>query len=147
MFFGIEPEQAMRMMDLDFRQGDQKSAIEMLKKGRHIIVTQEFHELKGLNVGDTIPLKTPKHGTVDYTIAGVVWSPGIDVITSMYDMGRQFDQRTAASIFGSLDDAREDFGIDGVYLFAANLQPGIDKDVVLQQVKDAVGAFGMARET
>ena len=115
----------------------------MLKQGRHVIVTQEFHELKGLNVGDKIPLKTTKHGTVDYTIAGVVWSPGIDVIVSMFDMGRQFDQRTAASMFGTLDDAREDFGVDGVYLFAANLQLGLDKNVVLQEVKDAVGAFGM----
>jgi putative ABC transport system permease protein len=143
MFFGVPPDQALSMMELDFRQGDPQSATEMLKKGRHIIVTQEFHELKGLNVGDKMQLKTPRHGTVDYTIAGVVWSPGIDVITSMYDMGRQFDQRTAASIFGTLDDAREDFGINGVYLFAANLQPGIDKEVVLQQVKQAVGAFGM----
>jgi hypothetical protein len=30
---------------------------------------------------------------MDFTIAAVVWSPGIDVIVSVYDMGRQFDQR------------------------------------------------------
>ncbi len=143
MFFGVEPEQALRMMELDFRQGDPKSAIAALKLGRHVIVTQEFHELKGLNVGDKIALKTPRHGTVDYTIAAVVWSPGIDVIVSMFDMGRQFDQRTAASMFGTLDDAREDFGVNGVYLFAANLDLGVDKEAVMQQVKQAVGAFGM----
>jgi putative ABC transport system permease protein len=143
MFFGVDPDQSMRMMELDFRQGDPKSAAAMLKLGRHVIVTQEFHELKGLNVGDKIPLKTTRHGIVDYTIAGVVWSPGIDVIVSMFDMGRQFDQRTAASMFGTLDDAREDFGVDGVYLFAANLDLGVDKDKVLDQVKASVGAFGM----
>ena len=143
MFFGVDPDQSMHMMELDFRQGDPKSAAAMLKQGRHVIVTQEFHELKGLNVGDKIPLKTTRHGTVDYTIAGIVWSPGIDVIVSMFDMGRQFDQRTAASMFGTLDDAREDFGVDGVYLFAANLDLGVDKDKILDQVKQSVGAFGM----
>jgi putative ABC transport system permease protein len=143
MFFGVNPEQALHMMQLDFRQGTPEQAVEMLKKGRHLIVTQEFHELKGLNVGDKIPLKTPKHGVVDYTIAGIVWSPGIDVIVSMFDMGRQFDQRTAASVFGTLEDAREDFGVNGVYLFAANLELGVDKETVMKDVKQAVGAFGM----
>ena len=51
----------------------------------------------------------------DYTICGVVWSPGIDVMVSMFDIGRQFDQRTAASVFGSLADARQDFGVERIY--------------------------------
>jgi putative ABC transport system permease protein len=155
MFFGVDPKQAMDMMELDFRDREGKSydvngqkaakeqAIALLNKGRHVIVTQEYWELKGLHVGDKVPLKTPRHGTVDYEIAGVVWSPGIDVIVSMFDMGRQFDQRTAASMFGTLDDAREDFGVDGVYLFAANLDIGLDKEKLLLDVKQSVGAFGM----
>ena len=58
----------------------------------------------------------------------------------MFDMGRQFDQRTAASVFGTLDDAREDFGVDGVYLFAANLDPASTRTTCSQQVKKRVGA-------
>src|SRR5437588_9401615 len=143
MFFGIDPDKAFDLMELDFREGNPKDAQRMLKLGRHVIVTLEFQQLKGLHVGDTIKLKTPRHGDVPYTIAGVVWSPGIDVIVSVQDMGRQFDQRTAASMFGTLEDAREDFGVDGVYLFAANLDMGVNKEDVLQQVKQSVGAFGM----
>jgi len=57
-------------------------------------------------------------------------------------MGRMFDQRTAASVFGSIDDAKKYFGKDKAYLFAANLEPGIDKDVMLKHVKDQLGEKG-----
>lgn len=143
MFFGVDPNIAFDLMELDFRDGNAKDAQRMLRLNRHVIVTQEFKELKGLKVGDTLQLRTPRHGLVDYTVAGVVWSPGIDVIVSAFDVGRQFDQRTAASVFGTLHDAAEDFGVTGCYLFAANLEPGASKAKVLKQVQDEVGAWGM----
>jgi len=143
MFFGIDPDKAFDMMELDFRQGNPQQARELLKKGRHVIVTQEFNQLKGLNIGDKLELKTPKHGNVEYTIAGVVWSPGIDVIVSMQDMGKQFDQRTAASLFGTLDDAREDFGIDRVWLLAANLDLGVQKATMVWRLQQKLGLMGM----
>jgi putative ABC transport system permease protein len=143
MFFGVDPDKAFDLMQLDFRQGNPKDAQAMLKLGRHVIVTEEFHQLKGLNIGDTITLKTARHGDVPYTIAAVVWSPGIDVIVSVQDMGRQFDQRTAASMFGSLADAREDFGVERFHLIAANLEPGIDKKELIKRLEKQVGVVGM----
>jgi putative ABC transport system permease protein len=143
MFFGVDPDLAFEMMELEFRDGDPKSAAEALKKGRHLVVTEEFRQLKGLKVGDKLSLKTARHGIVDYTIAGVVWSPGIDVMVISFDLGPQFDTRTAASVFGSVDDAREDFGVDNVYLFAANLEPGLERKQLIQKVQQSVGALGM----
>lgn len=142
MFFGVDPDQALDMMELDFRDGNPADAKRMLKLGRHIIVTQDFRQLKGIGVGDTVPLKTRK-GTIDFTVAGVVWSPGIDVITSMQDLGKQFDQRTVASIFGTLDDAREHFGVERIYLFAANLEHHVEKADLLAQVKSRLGELGL----
>src|SRR5438105_9392872 len=118
MFFGVVPDRCMKMMALDFRDGNPTDAVRMLKKGRHLIITDEFRQLKGLKVGDKLSLKSI-HGPVDYTVCGVVWSPGIDVMVSMFDLGKQFEQRTAASVFGSLEDARNDFGVDKIYFFAA----------------------------
>ena len=128
MFFGIDPDKAMQMIEFEFRDGNAQDAARMLKMGRHLIVTNEFRELKGMKVGDKLPLKTPMNGTVDYTIAGVVWSPGLDVIISAFDMGRQLEQRTALSVCGSLEDARRDFGIERVNLFAANLEIGVQRE-------------------
>jgi putative ABC transport system permease protein len=147
MFFGVDPDLMFKMMELEFRDrkgqavsdDEQKKmakyATAMLKKGRHIIVTDEFRQLKNLYIGDTIPLQTTLHGTVDYTICGVVWSPGIDVMSSRFDLGRQLEQRTAASIFGSLADAKNDFGVEGAYLFCANLDYFTERDEVLKELK------------
>jgi putative ABC transport system permease protein len=143
LFFGIDPDKAFKLMALDFRDGDPEQARELLKKGRHVIVGEEFHELKGWKVGDKIPLKTPKHGMIDYTIAGVVWSPGIDVIVSVQDLGRQFEKRTAGSVFGTLADAKEDFGVDHVFLVCGNLDYFVERKDVLKRVQSAVGMMGM----
>lgn len=143
MFFGIDPDKAFKLMELDFREGTPEAAQAMLRKGRHVIVTEEFRQLKGLSVGDKLALKTPKHGTVDYTVAGVVWSPGMDVIVSTQDLGRQFDKRTAASVFGSLADAKQDFGVERVYLFAANLEYHVSREEMIERVREKVGLMGM----
>jgi putative ABC transport system permease protein len=142
MFIGVDPDRAFKMMELDFREGNARDAAELLKKGDYLVVTQEFRELKGLGVGDKLPLKTTKGDKV-FTIAGVVWSPGIDVMVSMFDMSRQFDQRTAASVFGSLEDGKKYFGIDQVYLFAANLEVGRQKEKLLEDLQRELGAQGM----
>ncbi len=143
LFFGLDIDRALEMIDLDFRQGDPAQVRQEMKKGRRLIVTNEFHQLRGLNVGDSFPLKTPRHGVVNYTIAAVVWSPGIDVIVGMFDMGRQFEQRTIASVFGTLENAREDFGADHVYFFAANLEYGLAKEKMLANLQRNLGAMGL----
>ena len=64
--------------------------------------------------------------------------PGIDVMVAMFDMNRQFDQRTANSVFGSLEDGRKYFGIEQVYLFAANLEMGHQKEKLIARASDVV---------
>jgi putative ABC transport system permease protein len=145
MFIGVDPDKAFDMMQLDFRDGTPEQARELMKKGRHVVVTEEYKKLKGLGVGDTIKLKTVRNGEVDYTIAGVVWSPGLDVIVSLQDMGRQFETRTAATIFGTLHDAAKDFQVDRVFLVAANLETshGLKREQVLERVQNQLGLVGM----
>jgi putative ABC transport system permease protein len=129
------------MMHLEFRDGTPEEAKAGLKKGGHIIITEEFRVLKGLKTGDKLALRT-KTGMKDFIICGVVWSPGIDVMVQMFDMGRMFDQRTAASVFGSVEDAKNEFGKDKVFLFAANLESGADKTELLKKVKEQLGEHG-----
>jgi putative ABC transport system permease protein len=142
MYIGLDPDRAFKMMELDFRQGNAKDAAELLKRGDYLIVTEEYHQLKGLGLGDKLPLKTTR-GEKQFTIAGVVWSPGIDVMVAMFDMSRQFDQRTAASVFGSLEDGKKYFGINQTYLFAANLEVGRQKEKLIDDLQRELGAQGM----
>jgi putative ABC transport system permease protein len=142
MFFGVDPDKAFELMQLDFREGTPERAAELLKKGGHVIVTEEFRQMKGLHVGDKLSLRTSR-GPVDYTIAGVVWSPGLDVMVGLYDLDKQFDQRTAASVFGSFEDAKKDFRVEGAEFFVANLEIGVEREELTKRVQEAVGKFGM----
>jgi putative ABC transport system permease protein len=156
MFFAVDPEMALKMIQLDFRDDngiplppDQQAAAEArataeLKKPRRIVVTDEFRQSRHLKVGDTFRLLTTLNGWQDYTICAIVWSPGADVLVSMYDLGHVLDQRTAGSVFGSIADAKTDFGITGARLFAANLQGGVDKTDLLKNVQKSMGDRGLA---
>jgi len=143
MFFGVDPDRGLDMIELDFREGNKEDARRMLKQGRHLIITQALQKLKNYHVGDKITLKSSRHGTVEYTIAGAVWSPGLDVMVGVFDLSRQFEQRTIDSVFGSIADAREDFGADGAYVFAANLDPTVSKDTLIKEVRKKLGMLGL----
>jgi putative ABC transport system permease protein len=142
MFFGVDPDRAFDMMALDFREGNIEDAKRMLKQGRHLLITSEFRNLKGLHVGSTLTLGTD-HGPQEYTVAGVIWSPGIDVLVSVYDLGNAMDQRTAASVFGTLEDARRDFGITRYPMVVANLQYAAEKADLLKNVQKELKLEGL----
>ncbi len=136
MFVAIDPDRAFRLMELDFREGNAAEATRQLKLGRHVVVTEEFKKLRNLSVGDTLPLKSRTLGIVNYTIAGVVWSPGIDVMVNSFDLSQQFEQQSAACVFGSLDDAKRDFGVENVFLMCANFRKmGVPKEVLIDQLR------------
>jgi len=142
MFVGVDPDKALDMMKLEFRAGSNEAdARAALKKGGYLIVTEEFHVLKGLNVGDKLTLMSEK-GPKDFIICGIVWSPGIDVMVSMFDLRGTIEQRTAMTVFGSLADVKKEFVWDEAFLFAANLQIGLDKEVLLKKVRQQVGEKG-----
>jgi ABC-type antimicrobial peptide transport system permease subunit len=117
--------------------------VEKVEHGRFLIVTNEFKQLKGLGLGDAFPLRRNDGNLAQFTIVGVVWSPGIDVIVSVFDMGRQFDQRTASSVFGSVRDAKDDFGVERIYLFAANVEPTVDREAFVKSINKALRTEGM----
>jgi len=155
MFFGVDPQLALKMVQLDFRDNDGASlprdqqaaaeakAAEEMKKPRQIIVTDDFRESRHVKIGDTFPVLTSVNGWQKYTICAIVWSPGADVLVSMFDLGNLMDQRTAGSVFGSIADAQHDFGVTGARLFAANLQGGVDKADLLKNVQKSLGDRGL----
>lgn len=120
--------------------------------GRYLIISQEFRKLRGIGVGDAFTLRAPGKGIigrlrgepVDFTIAGVVRSPGIDVMVASFDLGRQFQAQSAASVFGTLTDAREVFGITSVRIIAANLDYHVEKEDLVAQLTEELGRTGIS---
>lgn len=143
LFLGVDPEKSLAMVELKFREGNVQDATRRLKAGRHIIITEEISRLKDLHVGDKLPFHT-LHGDAEYTIAAVVWSPGIDVIAAVWDLHEEMEQRAASTVFGSLDDLRRDFGEDRVRLFAVNLAvAGKSRDTVVAEFHRTLGGMGL----
>jgi len=155
MFFGVDPQQALNMLELEFRDNhgvpyplDQQPRINAevaaeMAKGRRIIVTDEFRAAKHAQIGDHLKLLTRKNGVQEYTVAAIAWSPGVDVLVSMFDMSRMFDQSTVGSVFGTLQDAETDFGVTGVRLFAADLMPGEQKETLMKNLQQQLGERGL----
>lgn len=143
-FIAVDPDRIFDLMGLEFRQGDAESARQMLRRGRHLLVTEELSRLQGLGVGSPFSLKTPDGTLVRYTVAGVIWSPGIEIMVAAFDMRKQFDQRSAASVFGTLDDARRDFGKKRFELVTVNLDPAMQKLDFLHQLRNELGGIGLA---
>lgn len=145
MILAVDPDKALKMMDLEFREGNARDAARKMKSGRYVLVTNEFKQLKGLGVGDKIKLTSGLlvKKEYEYEVAGVVWSPGIDVFVTLYDTGRQFEERSAASVFISQENGERDFGINTYNLLAANLEMGLDKKVLEKRVHDKLGTMGL----
>ena len=142
-FVAAEPDKVFRLMQLDFREGSPDEATRMLKLGRHVVITQEFQKLKGYHVGDPFKIESRLKGELTYTVAGVVWSPGFDVMVNTLDLGRQFEQQSAATVFGTLADAKNDFGVESVPMMAANLNQPIEKDELAKKLQDRIGSSGV----
>jgi ABC-type antimicrobial peptide transport system permease subunit len=118
--------------------------VDRTEHGLFLLVTNEFKELRGIGVGDPFALKRVKdRKSVSFTAVGVIWSPGLDVITGVMDLGRQMEQRTAFSVFGSIRDAREQFGVDRVYVFGVNLDPGANPQTVVKEINRRFGSEGL----
>jgi putative ABC transport system permease protein len=156
MFFAVDPNQALKMVGLEFRDNNgkplppdqqdaaERQAAEEMKKGRRIIVTDEFRQAHHVKIGDKLDLQTSINGRQTYTVCGIVWPPGADVFIAMFDLGRLLDQQTVGSVFGTLDDAKRDFGVNGARIFGANLEPGVEKEKLLTQVQDTLRDRGLA---
>lgn len=144
MFVAIEPTRAFRLMELDFRQGTPDDAARLLAQGDHVIVTEELHRLKNLNIGDKLPLKAPGGKQIEFTIAGVVWSPGIDVMINAFDLSQQAEAQSTACVFGSLADAKKYFGVQSVFLMSANFRElGVPKEELAEQLRSDLGDSGI----
>lgn len=121
------------------------SAIKRNEKGRYLIVTNEFRKLRGFDVGSPFSLDAGIFGSrkVEFTIVGVVWSPGLDVMLNTFDLPARVREQTAATVFGTLEDGRNVFFIRDAFLIAANTKLGVSREDLASAVRKAVGHGGV----
>ena len=71
MFVGVDPDKAFKLMELDFREGNAVDADRQLKMGRHVLVTAEFKQLKGLDWATSFRSRPIAAG---WTTRSLAWS-------------------------------------------------------------------------
>ena len=144
MYIAVDPSRAFRLMELEFRHGNAAEAAKLMASGRSVVVTEDFQKSRGVSMGDTIQLRSRTEGLVDYKVAGIVWSPGIDVMISTFDVGQQFEDQSAACVFGSLENARADFGLQNVFMICANLREmGISREEAVKHLQSELNDKGL----
>lgn len=135
-FLAFEPEPFFNMTKLDWVAGDPEYAIRRLKEGGALLVAKEFLVHRdAYEVGQTF---TITHNGVDYPfeIVGAVSSPGLDLVSKYFDIGREYAERAMHAVFGSRDDLKRIFQTDAIHL----VQVGLDGSTPDAQVIPAIRA-------
>ncbi|HQY89908.1 MAG TPA: FtsX-like permease family protein, partial [Tepidisphaeraceae bacterium] len=132
--------------------------LESIGKGKYLIITSEFRRVRGYDVGQTFPLEVGTLMTkrVDYTIVAVVWTPGIDVLLTRFDLGNRVQEQTAATVFGSIESAKNDLDCKEAFLVAAMVDESMpssgsvdvadtnSKSEIIERLTKSLGTTGLS---
>jgi len=102
-----------------------------------------------VNVGD--PYTVQHQGQrFDFEVVGVIASPGLDVASRYFNIGREQRQQALHAIFGSRQDLIEKFGDDSIDLLQLDLAEDVDPDQALERIRRMLGgtllSVGSGRE-
>jgi putative ABC transport system permease protein len=135
IMIGLDPERGLGGVDpmfpLHFVEGNRDDAIKRLKQGRVCIVPDHFAQAAGLGIGDRFTLLPPESPDkpVEYTVAGVVTLPGWHWMTKFSGLRRR-SGRSAAMVFASREDVRQDFALDKTNFLWFDTRNDADLDAV-----------------
>lgn len=120
-FIAFEPDEFLSMARLKWIEGDPSAAVGALKKGGAVLVAKEFKITRGLGVGDTLTLMH-EDKPLEFTIVGVVESPGLDVVSKYFEIGEDFLDMAVNAVFGSRADLERLTGSSTVRLIQIDLR-------------------------
>ncbi len=134
LFVSFEPHTFIQLTELDWDQGNPTDALAALDAGTSILVSKEYRIAHGLGIGDTITINTPVEGPVDFNIAGVVTSPGLDVAVQLFGINQYYADAAISSIMGTRADAKRYFNTDATNLVLLRYADGITGEQVQRDV-------------
>ncbi len=132
---GFEPESFFTMNHVDWIQGDPAQAIDQLNDGNTILVTDRFLTARDIGLGDSLTLG---EGRVqrEFEIAGVISSPGLDVVTTMLGMQSAYLDYSISCVFMDFDAAGEHFGNRDIMFLQINWFDDVDAITVEHAIRE-----------
>jgi len=140
LFVSTDMPAFLEMTDVDWHEGDRRTALRRLEDGRALLVGREWSVAHGVGVGTRLALKTLE-GPVDFEVVGVVASRGLDLATGFFGIQKPFTDTAMSSVFGTRADAKRYFGVEGANLVLLSLREDVsDKEAVRQLTAAAPGS-------
>ncbi len=135
-FVSFEPESFFNMTEIEWVEGDEQQALARLKQGQAILISKEFYRAHGIGVGGVMTIDTGE-GPVDFEVAGVVGSVGLDVAVAVFGIQNHYDRAAVSSVFGTRSDAQRYFGVDASNLMLLELDPSYEDHEAVSQLREA----------
>jgi putative ABC transport system permease protein len=141
-FVAFEPEPFFAMTELDWLEGDPETAKRRLAEGGAVIVAKEFQVAQGLGVGDTF-VCSYNDQQFSFDIVGVVTSPGLELISKFFNVGKEYVDQSLHAVFGSRKDMRERFGTDAIELIQMDLADDVSDEEALATIRQTLFGAGV----
>lgn len=138
-FVAFEPEPFFAMTNLHWAAGEPEHAQRRMQEGGAVLVAREFLVQRGgYGVGETFRVEH-KGQVHEFEIVGAVSSPGLDVVSAYFDIGREYMDQAIGSVFGSRADLQRVFGNDSIQLIQIGLRGDIGDEEATQRIRQALG--------
>jgi len=121
-FLAVDPDEGFSVARLAFLEGSEREARAKLRAGGHVLITREFAQARGKRLGDRLTIWVDQR-KADFTIAGVVASPGLDIAISFFNATTYFQTYAVGAVVGTLADAERCFGRRYGKLMLINFTP------------------------
>jgi putative ABC transport system permease protein len=135
LFVAVEPQSFTDLVGMTFIEGNPQSAITELQHEPYVLLAPQAGNQLHLNAGKTVALET-ELGLVDFHVAGVVESQGVQIGRNYLNVGETYDRLANIALLGSVEQAKLFFGIAGVNMVLLKVKPGFDVTTVMESVKD-----------
>jgi len=141
-FVAFEPAEFFAMTELEWLEGDPETGKQKLIEGGSVIIAREFQIAQGLGVGDIF---TCSHNgeSFSFDIVGVVTSPGLELVSKFFNVGKEYVDQSLHAVFGSRKDLREKFQAEAIALIQIELSDEISDEEALDTIRDAMFGAGV----
>ncbi|HUO07360.1 MAG TPA: FtsX-like permease family protein [Phycisphaerae bacterium] len=141
-FVAVDPTAFPKVVEMEFVKGDRETALKQLADGAHIFVTEDFENHRHLTVGDKLTLVAADGKPVDFTIAAVVASTGMELVKNYFDMRTIFQEQAVSSVLGTLSDAKKYFRVREGSFILVNLDPAAHSSAKLGALRQQLAKDG-----
>ncbi|MFH1745988.1 MAG: FtsX-like permease family protein [Planctomycetota bacterium] len=127
-FLGTEPDSFLDIVKLEFIEGDEATARELLRQGGHVLIAVDFARTrkKALvadperGISNKVRVYFGLGGWRTFRVAGVIDSPALDIAAGYFQAESEARVAAVGSVIGTNADLKRYFSIDSVKMALLN---------------------------